>query len=482
MLAASVDPVRAVTTTATPDPVRGLASAVNALAAEATDRMSDRLLAHDLTAIRRQIDRLEAEFTRRLARFDSNHGALSEGAVSTVSWVRAACGLTVTAAADRVRMARTMGELPAVADSFAAGRMPTCNASLIARLANDVGAAAIRSVEDTLVTAGEQLDAGRMYRVTQFTRYQVDSDGALDRDNRSYQRRWFACDQTLDGIFVLRGELDAEGGAVVKAAVESLCGPPSPEDDRSGSQRRADALVEIASAQLRSGDRQIHGQRPHVTLTVSSDVLRTGEGAAELDGVVIHAETARRVACDSVVTSVRLDQNGKPLSVGRAKRTSPPHIRTAVVLRDVGCRAPGCDRPAAWTDCHHIREWTEGGETSVDNLLLLCRTHHRMVHEGRWKISLDPLTNAVQVVRPRDGPIQQRRLQGSVRGTLPLHLEQPRSSTAHSWSTHRLIAPGRQVRVAGARPICSPSMSKSSGRSSRGSTRTVTARRTRTSG
>ena len=175
------------------------------------------------------------------------------------------------------------------------------------------------------------------------------------------------------------GQLDAEGGAVVKAAIDALAHGLSPGETRSGSQRRADALVDMSAAQLRCGDhRDVHGQRPHLTVTVSADTLpsdtrsddlrkaesRQPGGAgrpAMLSGVgPIHPETARRIACDAVRTVVTVaapadaavwiaGTSAVPLSVGRATRTIPAHIRTALHLRDQGCRFPGM-RPTAGVD------------------------------------------------------------------------------------------------------------------------------------
>ncbi len=391
-----------------------LACAVDGLASEVVDSITDHALGDDLVAIRRQINRLEAEFVRRVQRFDRNHGAMTEGAASTVSWLRSTCGLTGGGAVERVRMARMLDELPETMDSFRSGRAPYANVSLIARLAEDVGVEATRGVEETLVAAAEKLDTGRMWHLTAFTRHQLDSDGALDRENRDHDRRWFACDQSYGGVFVLRGELDAEGGAVVKTAIEALCTATGRDDERTGSQRRADALVDLASRQLKEGDvPAVHGQRPHLTVTASLDTLKRREDAppAELAGAgPIHAETARRLACDSVRTDVTTtDDASRVLSVGRARRTIPAAIRTALVVRDNGCRFPGCDRPAGWTDGHHIAHWADLGETELDNLVSLCRRHHRMVHERGWEICLEA-DGTVTVREPPGRPAPVRRL------------------------------------------------------------------------
>src|SRR5580692_4486523 len=277
---------------AEPDARERLNEAVDALVGESIDDFSTHVLGEDLVAIRRAADRLEAEFLRRLDRFDRAHGALADGAGSTVSWVRDHCAMTWKAGANRVRLARTLGELPATLDSARAGRASLGNVTMIAQLANDVGVEQVAPLEHILVGAAETLDP----------------DGVLADDNRAHERRWFECEQTYGGVFVLRGELDAEGGALVKTAIDALSHGMTRGETRTGSQRRADALVDLAATQLRCGDhRDVHGQRPHLTITVSAETLRGDADGwpAELRGVgPIHPETARRIACDSVRTVV----------------------------------------------------------------------------------------------------------------------------------------------------------------------------------
>lgn len=107
-------------------------------------------------------------------------------------------------------------------------------------------------------------------------------------------------------------------------------------------------------------------------------------------GAVLGPESVRRVACDAAVTRVVLDPQSQPLDVGRRTRVIPPAIRTALAVRDRGCVWPGCDRPPHWTDAHHVVHWADGGSTSMDNLVLLCRRHHRTVHEGRSSLPHAP--------------------------------------------------------------------------------------------
>jgi hypothetical protein len=375
---------------AIPDARDRVNEAVDALVDESIDDVSTHALGADLIDIRRAIDRLEAEFVRRLHRFHRAHGALAAGGVSTVSWLRPHCGMTVKAAAYRVHLARTLGELPATLDSARAGRASFSNVTMIAHLADDVGVEQVAPLESILVGAAETLEPGAMRTLTQATRLRLDPDGVLADDNRAHERRWFECEQTYGGVFVLRGELDAEGGALVKTAIDALSHGMSHGETRLGSQRRADALVDLAATQLRWDDhRDVHGQRPHLTVTVSAEALRSEADAqpAELRGVgPIHPGTARRIACDAVRTVVTIappvvgsastagSTRVMPLSVGRATRTIPAHIRAAMHVRDQGCRFPGCHRPPAWTDGHHVIHWPDGGPTELDNLV------HRQYH------------------------------------------------------------------------------------------------------
>jgi 5-methylcytosine-specific restriction protein A len=126
-----------------------------------------------------------------------------------------------------------------------------------------------------------------------------------------------------------------------------------------------------------------------VTLTVGVEALRGGgsdgsEGAPELDHTgPTSAATARRITCDAAVMRVVMAGPSQPLDVGRRTKIVSPALRRAVIVRDRICRFPGCGRPHTWCDAHHVRHWADGGVTSLENLLLLCRPHHRAVHRPR---------------------------------------------------------------------------------------------------
>jgi hypothetical protein len=155
--------------------------------------------------------------------------------------------------------------------------------------------------------------------------------------------------------------------------------------------RRADALERIADHYLTSEEGAVTGG-DRCTLHIHTDMntlKADGEGAeSELaEGGNVSAETSRRLACDCGVVHWLEDATGTALDIGRRTRSIPPAIRRALERRDGGCRFPGCTA-RHYVDAHHIRHWADGGETKLDNLLLLCRHHHRLVHEGGYGLAM----------------------------------------------------------------------------------------------
>jgi Domain of unknown function (DUF222) len=143
----------------------------------------------------------------------------------------------------------------------------------------------------------------------------------------------------------------------------------------------------MADSLLSRGPATRGGDRYQVVVHVDTASLRDGDGDSELaDGAPIAAQTARRLACDAAIVPL-LERAGRPLSVGRKTRTIPPALRRALESRDRGCRFPGCAAARA-VDAHHIVHWANGGPTSLDNPVQLCRHHHhRLLHEGRYTVT-----------------------------------------------------------------------------------------------
>ena len=162
--------------------------------------------------------------------------------------------------------------------------------------------------------------------------------------------------------------------------------------------RRADALVGLSEQALSGESGGSTADRFQVSVYVSAETLRNQNGAEDEavghpvtdlpeieDGPVIGPERARRLCCDGSVMPILEAAHGEILGIGRKTRTVPPALRRALKRRDGGCRFPGC-RQRRWVDAHHIRHWAHGGETRLDNLVLLCRRHHTCVHEGGYTI------------------------------------------------------------------------------------------------
>jgi hypothetical protein len=160
------------------------------------------------------------------------------------------------------------------------------------------------------------------------------------------------------------------------------------EDPPTPAQRRADALALVAETALQQGfDPEAAGERYQVVVHVDAPVLADpdapGQSVVE-GGAHVPAGTSRRLACDAHRVVMRHDGTGRVLDVGRRTRTIPPALRLALRHRDHGCRFPGCG--VRFCQGHHIRHWANGGPTRLDNLTLLCRFHHRAVHEEGYRI------------------------------------------------------------------------------------------------
>ena len=195
-----------------------------------------------------------------------------------------------------------------------------------------------------------------------------------------------------EGRYEATLNLDVGTGEGLCAALDPLCRPvPLPDgspDPRSIDKRRGDAVGQILRTYLSQSTRPMSGGvLPHVTL------IRPGQrGEEAVDslgfGGPVSAATADLIACDSTLTNVIVDFSGVPLDVGRAERLFTLAIRKALGVRDGGYAHPGCGRPVSWCDAHHIQPWSDGGSTSLDNGVLLCRLHHSLIHHGGWQVYL----------------------------------------------------------------------------------------------
>ena len=208
-------------------------------------------------------------------------------------------------------------------------------------------------------------------------------------------------------MVVLRGRLEPEVGALLMqalaAAREALyqrararvvaAGPSDrSQEPPTPAQQRADALALLAETALHQGlEPGAPGERYQVVVHVDAPALadseQPGQSALE-DGTHVSAETSRRLACDASRVVMRHDEEGRVVEIGARTRTIPPALRRALQHRDHGCRFPGCG--VRFGQGHHLQHWAQGGPTTLSNLALLCRRHHRAVHEEGYQVARAP--------------------------------------------------------------------------------------------
>jgi hypothetical protein len=223
----------------------------------------------------------------------------------------------------------------------------------------------------------------------------------LQEANEQHKQRELRVYYEPNGAVVIKVRLAAEQGAIVRKAIDAAMEQLDAEDAKardtvdddvtaetpekeSFEKRRADALVAISESWLANGPTSSSlGERFQVMLHVSAETLNDqgGEVSHLDDGHRVSAETSRRLSCDGSMSEVSRDKQGNLLNIGRKSRIIPAAMRRALRTRDPGCRFPGCTH-LHYIDGHHIEHWSKGGETRLDNLIQLCRKHHRLVHEG----------------------------------------------------------------------------------------------------
>jgi hypothetical protein len=404
-----------------------------------------------------------------IAAFDRRQGWKAGGHRSCAHWLSFCTGIDLGAAREKVRAAGALSGLPQTSASMARGEISFSKVRALTRVAT-------RANEGKLLDTARECTAAQLERVVRSTRRGSRRDEAALEEER-YGTRCLSVFPDFEGMYVVRGRLPAEVGALLMRAVEAASdalyrqavvsggAEESNQEEggqrRAAAQRRADALGLLAERALAVGfgpresegpvrrgpesggpesrdpeggdpesgdpesgdpesgdgggesdgvrpaieddaprkdahsptenaDAPISGskaERYQVVLYVDPETLRLhGErGRSELeDGTRVSAETSQRISCDAGLVRISETEDGRILDVGRRTRTIPPSIRRALEARDRGCRFPGCG--SRFAEGHHIRHWAEGGETKLDNLVLLCRYHHRLVHEGGWRV------------------------------------------------------------------------------------------------
>ncbi len=337
------------------------------------------------------------EMLTLIAEFDRREG-WADAFTSCAEWLAWRTGRMIGTCRENVRVAHALEELPKTSAEMKAGRLSYTKVRAITR-------AATKETEARLLKYADKCSAMELERIVRGWKH-LSRDGEVTAEEVRHQRRTLSVVIDADGTYVVRGRLEPEAGAVlmraIEAATDALYRGEDPDARPTNRQRRADAAGLVAERALAAGlnatQSGTRAERYQVTVhTEMSTLEEHGEGGrSELDGVRVSAETSRRMACDASLVHM-LHRDDQVVSVGRKTRTIPPHLRRALEERDRGCRYPGCG--SRFTEAHHVKHWADGGETSLANTVLLCRRHHRLVHEGGVRMALDAKGQAVFFTR-----------------------------------------------------------------------------------
>jgi 5-methylcytosine-specific restriction endonuclease McrA len=371
------------------------------------DRLGD-----EIAELSAHVDAATACLLELIREFDAR-GGWSNGFRSCADWLSWRVGLDLGAARERVRVARALGTLPLLAQALARGELSYAKVRALTRVATP-------ETEERLLAVGRAGTAVHVERIVRGWR-RVDRQAEARETARQHASRALHVHQDEDGMVVLRGRLEPEVGALLlralAAARETLyqqsrgaaaaTRPADPSaDPPTTAQQQADALALLAETALHHGlDPGGPGERYQVVVHVDAPVLadpeQPGQPVLE-DGAHVSAETSRRLACDASRVVMRHDPDGRLLEVGARTRTIPPALRRALHHRDRSCRFPGCGVP--FGQGHHLRHWARGGPTTLSNLALLCRRHHRAVHEEGYQVERQP-DGALRFRRPDGRPL-----------------------------------------------------------------------------
>jgi len=369
-------------------------------------------LADEIAELSAHLDAATARLLTLIREFDAR-GGWNTGFRSCAAWLSWRVGLDLGAARERVRVARALEALPLVAQALAHGQLSYAKVRALTRVATP-------ETEARLLAVGRAGTAAHVERIVRGWR-SVDRRAEGRETSCRHAGRALHVRTDEDGMVVVSGRLEPEVGALLTqalaAARETLYQRARVRDEAAANpegvsaetpsmaQQQADALAMLAESALHHLDPGAPGERYQVVVHVDAQVLadpdQPGHSVLE-DGVRVSAETVQRLACDASRVVMRHDDNGRLLEIGARTRTIPPALRRALHYWDRTCRFPGCG--VHFGQGHHLRHWAHGGPTTLSNLALLCRRHHRAVHEEGYQVARGP-DGALRFRRPDGRPL-----------------------------------------------------------------------------
>ena len=364
--------------------------------------MDDDTLAAAVSTLAAHIHAATWRLLLLIAELDRRKLWAAQGAMSCAHWLSWACGIDAHTAREKVRVARALEDLPLLSEALSKGELGYSKVRALTRVATADNEAYLLDI-GRHGTAAHVEKFARLYR-------QASQANETERADARHRERGLAFWHEDDGTVVLHGRFPPEMAARIVSALEAAMaahaaeqpaadwgrehsGPPdvprgTPVPKPSVTVRRADALAWMTDRVFEAGDTPaLAPDRHEIVVHVDAAVLTGGgSGRCEIEPhSALAGETARRLCCDAGIVAAVDGPTGEPLAVGRRTRTIPPAMRRALLIRDRGCRFPGCASTHRLHG-HHVRHWARGGDTSLDNLLLLCPFHHRLVHEGGFDI------------------------------------------------------------------------------------------------
>jgi uncharacterized protein DUF222/HNH endonuclease len=349
-------------------------------------------LASKLDGVHARVCRTQLELLRLIADADRLEAWRDSGARDMAHWLGMRYGISHWKARRWIAAAHALETLPRISDALDAGALGIDKVVELARFATP-------ETEERLIPWARAVSCGMVRH-----RGDLAAKTSIEVVREAEQARsmsWWYLDEGRR--FGLEAELPATQGAIVARALERVAetvpAMPGEEDEPNTAARRADALVALCSARI-----AVDAEPDRATVVVHA---RLGAPEADLAGCeleggpVIHPQTVKRLLCNGRVQTVVEDRNGNVLGIGRMSRDPAPWMIRQVRYRDRECRFPGCGA-RRFTEAHHIVWWRHGGRTDLDNLVLICSFHHRLVHEHGWSVR-----------RESDGTVMWRRPDGA---------------------------------------------------------------------
>ncbi len=353
-------------------------------------------------------ERLNAEVLRLVGEWDRDHAWETDGSLSAAAWLEQRTSLAHRDARTMVKTARLVDRHAAIGAALANEEIAVPHVSAIGRVVSRHREPLLGEHVETLVEQARHLTIRDFTTVMRRWASLADDHLATDAHEQQWERRHVYAATSLDGWVEGRFRLDPIGGRGFLNRLDQMA-PPDPADMPEGprtlAQRRADALIELAESATAAGG----APPPNLNVVIDLPAL-TGDPAdviaarCDLEGVgPIARDALEYVACCATVTRHITNGPSVVLDMGRAVRVATPAQRRALAVRDRHCRFPSCDRQPGWCDAHHIISWLDDGQTAVDNMVLLCRRHHTLVHQTRWTITRSP-DGTLQFTHQARGP------------------------------------------------------------------------------